>query len=849
MGCVSSKKKVSVTPTATGETISEALAKINLVPAKTPPQTSPPSKPADENLLGGVVEGTRKTGKKKGQSRKVVGHAQEAPTAKVTSKPKTSWEQQMISIALQKHSVLSELSEDVKEVIIDKMKHYLLGPNEVVYEVGESATNLFVVSSGSLEVIVNDTRVNIIKPGESFGEQALLHNTKRAATVRTLERCTLWGLERKSFREAVESVNAKNYQENQAFIDSIGVLKVLTSQQKEALMNVLNPQKFGPGKRIVVEGETGDLLYIIKEGTVSCTIKGLEQRKLTKGDFFGEQALLYNTVRTATVTAVDTVKVFSIGRDQLNEVLGDSLQQVIYRNTMRIMLDKSENLSKLTREQKENLIGKLEVRDYQQGAVVIEAGKTLGKGIWMVLKGNLVRGTEIIAEKLDSYGETELFTGTASPITLDIEAGEATDVSYISLEQLESQLGGKLSSIFAMNEALSVLKRVQIFKTFSKDKFTQLLSALETQSFASDEYIVRQNEEGSAFFIIKSGKVQIEKDGVVLRMINKHDYFGERSILFAEPRTASVVAQGPVSCWILRKNAFNKIIDDTIRTQLVARINLQDDSIRLEELKFVRQLGKGMFGNVTLSVHAVKGTLYALKSVTRQKVRMYDLSSNLILERQLLLQLDHTFIMKLIKTFKDSERVYFLLEYVLGQDLFDVIRVLGLLQDTDAKFYTSCLVLILEHLHERDIIYRDLKPENIMVDNLGYPKLIDFGTAKIVTQGRTFTTVGTPHYTAPEVLTGKGYGISADYWSVGIMLYEFLCGQVPFGEEEEDTYMIYEKVLHAPLVYPRMISQYFPARNLIETLLNRNPSARIAGGIEKIKNNRWFHGYDWVRAI
>ena len=215
----------------------------------------------------------------------------------------------------------------------------------------------------------------------------------------------------------------------------------------------------------------------------------------------------------------------------------------------------------------------------------------------------------------------------------------------------------------------------------------------------------------------------------------------------------------------------------------------------------------------------------------------------------MLLQLDHSFIMKLIKTFKDKDRVYFLLEYVHGQDLFDVIRVLGLLQDGDAKMYTGCLVLILEHLHEREIIYRDLKPENIMVDDMGYPKLIDFGTAKIVAQGRTFTTVGTPHYTAPEVLTGKGYGVSADYWSLGIILYEFLCGQVPFGEEEEDTYMIYEKVLHAPLEYPRMVNQFFPARNLIEQLLNRNPVARTAGGIDRVKTHRWFYGFDWVRGM
>ena len=102
-----------------------------------------------------------------------------------------------------------------------------------------------------------------------------------------------------------------------------------------------------------------------------------------------------------------------------------------------------------------------------------------------------------------------------------------------------------------------------------------------------------------------------------------------------------------------------------------------------------------------------------------------------------------------------------------------------------------------------------------MVDDMGYAKLIDFGTAKIV-NGRTYTIVGTPHYMAPEVIIGKGYGIAADYWSVGIMLYEFLCGAVPFGEEEEDPYRIYEKVLERKLIYTRYMNPRCTAKPLIE---------------------------------
>jgi cGMP-dependent protein kinase len=467
--------------------------------------------------------------------------------------------------------------------------------------------------------------------------------------------------------------------------------------------------------------------------------------------------------------------------------------------------------------------------------------------MWVVLKGALgFSETQIVAPTLACVGEDYF---ARSPEGLFENAymaiGSEVHVAEIDRAQFEESIGGALDQATLNNEALNVIKRVQLLRALSSDKLNALIRALQVQDYADGQTIVQQRNPGDTFFIIKSGTVDVLKDEVLIRSITKLDYFGERSVLFDDFRSATVVARGPVSCWILYKADFLQIIDERMRTQLMKRIDLQDDTISFSNLVAVKTLGKGMFGNVFLCVNPDKGTSYALKTVSRRKVQMYDIHENILLERRILLQLDHVFIVKLVKTFKDDKRLYLLMEFVKGMDLFDVLRKMGLLNDKDSKFFAASLILMIEHLHERDIIYRDLKPENIMVDDEGYLRLIDFGTAKIV-HGHTYTIVGTPHYMAPEVIMGKGYGLAADFYSIGILLYELICGGVPFGEDEDEPYSIYEKVLEHRLVYPQFIDPRFLARPIIEQLLHQNPAMRTGGSIDNLKAHKWFKDFDWV---
>ena len=113
------------------------------------------------------------------------------------------------------------------------------------------------------------------------------------------------------------------------------------------------------------------------------------------------------------------------------------------------------------------------------------------------------------------------------------------------------------------------------------------------------------------------------------------------------------------------------------------------------------------------------------------------------------------------------------MDYIKGKELFDVIRDIGLLNKSQTQFYGGSMMLAVQYLHERKFIFRDIKPENIMVLDNGFIKLIDFGTAKEITD-RTKTIIGTPHYMAPEVILGEGYTFKVDYWSIGICMYEFI---------------------------------------------------------------------------
>ena len=802
-----------------------------------------------------VIASGRRTGNTPRGSRQVApqNDYQEAAGAEVDKAvSKTEEDCRAIFQALNNHFIFTSLTEEDKEMVVNAMYLHTLEAGALVFEQDRPSKSYYVVRTGLLDVITNGKRVNRIKPGEGFGELALLHDNPRSATVRCLEKTELWGVDRMTFRRVIEDMNTQIYEQNREFLDKVALLSTLEPQRKDQLAASLVTMKFTSGQKIITEGETGQHLYIIKDGVVSCQKGTTEITRFHKGQYFGEQALLYNQIRSASCIAVEgTVKCVVLSRETLQKILGNQLQDIIHKNMAMQAMNASDTLKLLSKDQKDIIINEMEVKSYKAGDVVVHVKTPKYSKIFFILEGNLkvAKTGQLYADKGQCIGDSYV-TGTqeSGEYADDLIAGGDIKVGEITIYQFEVSIGGKYEDVVKENAATNILKNVYLFRTLPITAMKQLFNIIQVQKFNDGDIIIQESEVGEAIYIVKRGKVDIMHQGEVIRTVTKHDYFGERAILLENYASASCVARGSVTLWLIRKNDFIDLLDPPMRELLLSRIRIQDEKVRLNELIVVRLLGKGMFGKVYLVRTPGTSHLYALKAISRRKIDKFAIQEHLLLEKQIMLHVDHPAITRIVKTYKDSKRVYFLLEYVHGLELSVVLRHVGLLSNIDSQFYVASIMQVLQYLHERDILYRDMKPENVMVDSNGYIKLIDFGTSKLV-QGRTYTLVGTPHYMAPEVIVGKGYGKMADLWSVGICLYEFLCGQVPYGEEEEDPYEIYEAILDMELEYVNVDLANFPAKQFIEQLLNKLPEMRFGGSYETLKKHEWFQGFDWEGLI
>lgn len=278
-------------------------------------------------------------------------------------------------------------------------------------------------------------------------------------------------------------------------------------------------------------------------------------------------------------------------------------------------------------------------------------------------------------------------------------------------------------------------------------------------------------------------------------------------------------------------------------------------SVKHDDFHMVKQLGKGAFGKVFLVEHKKK--YYAMKVIPKSLITKTKEKEHLRQERRILENSNNPFLISLEYAFQSNTQLYMVMEYAAGGELFFHLRQERLFSDRKTRFYIEEIVIALEHLHSVDIIYRDLKLDNILLDAKGHIKLVDFGLSKRLLQNeKTSTLCGTPEYLAPEVIDHEyylyGYGKEVDWWSLGVVFYQMICGRLPFGTaaNAQDASKLYNRILDNEIDW-RSAPRGTPSvtKEIIFSLLIKEPQDRLGHlGPDQVKNHVFFEDTNWDRV-
>ncbi|XP_042473578.1 probable serine/threonine protein kinase IRE isoform X2 [Zingiber officinale] len=328
------------------------------------------------------------------------------------------------------------------------------------------------------------------------------------------------------------------------------------------------------------------------------------------------------------------------------------------------------------------------------------------------------------------------------------------------------------------------------------------------------------------------------------------------------------------------KDVLNVMVDEdgSVGNSITLGSKIKDRT-SIEDFEIIKPISRGAFGRVFLARKRITGDIFAIKVLKKSDMIRKNAVESILAERDILISARNPFVVRFFYSFTCRENLYLVMEYLNGGDLYSLLRNLHCLDDDMARTYMAELVLALEYLHSMNVIHRDLKPDNLLIARNGHIKLTDFGLSKVGLinstddlsgpdvsgsvllennesmpaeqralkreQRQKQSAVGTPDYLAPEILLGMQHGPTADWWSMGVILFELLVGIPPFNAEHPQK--IFDNIMNRDIPWPQVPEEMsFVAYDLIGKLLIQNPSQRLgATGAGEVKAHPFFESINW----
>lgn len=524
------------------------------------------------------------------------------------------------------------------------------------------------------------------------------------------------------------------------------------------------------------------------------------------------------------------------------------------------------------------------------GDIVVQQGGegdcfyVVGSGEFEVLAIQEEDGKEVTkvlhrytADKLSSFGELALMYN--KPLQSSVRAVTSGTLWALKREDFRGILMSEFSNILS----LKLLRSVELFTRLTMLQLSQLADSLVEVSFTDGQVIVDKNDDASSLYIIQRGRVKLilaadqvnsdawdllssqtklvqqsqENSNYVVE-IDEGGHFGEWALI-GESIAFTAISVGDVTCSTIAKEKFDSIVgplpkrsqaDSKIKDSLVPKEHAADDGssfrrVQLSDLEWKMCIYAADCSEIGLVQIRGSDKIKSLKRFYIKRVKDLHKEAQVFEEKDLMKSLRQSpCVPEVLCTCADQSYLGILLNCCLCCSLASILHTP--LNESSAQFYAASVVVALEKLHQKSIVYRGVSADILMLDRSGHLQLVDFRFAKKLEGERTYTICGIADSLAPEIVLGRGHGFAADWWALGVLIYFMLQSDVPFGSWRESELEPFAKIAKGHHVMPSTFSM--EVVDLITKLLVVDENARLGTeGAEAVKKHPWFDGIDWER--
>ena len=785
---------------------------------------------------------------------------------------------------LKEHFLFNKFDEYSLYNLIEESTGIQLEKDMIIFNEGEEANSFYILRKGEIEIYDKFNNKILNKEYSTFGEIGLIDLTyQRKYTAKTNSIVQLYVIDKQlylSFKKDIIKNNNNLIENDFNFFQKQILFKFISDIEKKSFISLGVINSFNKDDQIKIkENETNYILQknsfelkkmFILKGKVQISFSQDKSSNLitdffSYGHIFDINSAIFSTYHQIVITSLNkgkikenSIKVIACVNDTkilfyndktLLECFGLNSIGNLLNNCLKYFISQDLVFSKIIEycNIPEEIYKELfSIKRYKKNELILSKGLYNNNKCFLILNGKLSNKNKKnhIEIKEDQFFKGELMF-TFQEFEHDIYSMNDSIICQTSKDYLISILKKhNLNTIF-ITSLFNILNKFQIFSNITIENAFEIINNMKIKIYYDNQIILNNNQEVNKFYLIEKGIIQASIAEKNIKIFEAGNSFGEFFILNEQKSTYTFKCLSKeVILYEIPSNYFLELLtEQSINDYIKQKMTLEDYNLSLHDLYYLSYLGRGRFGNVCLVHNEI--FFYAIKTISKLSAEKQKFGIKYLLwEKNTLNSIDHPFILKLIKTLKNENWLFFLLEYVRGLNMSDYLEQRKYKKSNyEAKFYGASIFTAIDYLHKRKIIHRDIKPSNIMIDNKGYIKLIDFGTAKILQKDeKTHTIIGTPNFIPPEVLLGKGYSYSCDYWSIGICIYYIYYGILPFGNNAIEILDTYKEIIEKEISFPDNSNKEL--NSLLSSLLDKNESTRYTD-IKVIKLHLFFKDINW----